>query len=516
MARLGHSYAHLFASTRRGLDAITRGATVTDRRPCKTRKRWRRQANGVAVRAEFVCRPKDVCEVIKIIEWAEDNDRTVRAVGVGHSFSDVVDTTGIIVDMSKISGVVIDDLKTDERGKQYALVTVRAGTSIKALNTALRKCKTPKYKTPLALEIMGSYDAQHIAGAVSTGTHGSGRTFGPIESQVVALKIVTAGGQEHTLQRAATDWQERQEFLATVVSMGCAGIITEMTLRVVPSYKLFEERLLQDWVDIREEIKNGSFHKDWDHAEAAVYQYPVAKEEARMCVVTKRRRPTKEDLASNPPDHRTGWSSRLAGLSKLLKPILAWKMGNPKEAAKLSRSTLKGLAHKGYLHRSDKVLQLGAENEAVKISEGIEYMFHVTDQSGIDHVLNVVDKLVKLGECRYKAEKPFLSSPILMRFVGCSEALVAPQWGVSEEDYVVTLEMGVIESINGAREILKDCEDLMVCEGGRPHWGLNFNHYSRTDIKKAYGSRFEEWKKIVREFNKSGVFNNALTERLGI
>lgn len=525
MARLGHSYAHEFTSLQRGLEAISRGATVTDGPPCETTKGWRRQANDVGVGAQFVCCPKNVPDIAKIITWAEKNEKTVRAVGVGHSYSDVVDTTGIIVDMSEISGVVgdIDDSHIKDADEPHAFVTVQAGTSIEKLNTLLRD-----HEPPLALENMGSYDAQHIAGAISTGTHGSGKEFGPMESQVVALKIVAAtpkdrqdgdNREEHILQRNELIQNKRQEFLAAVISMGCAGIITETKLKVVPAYKLFEERTLEEWETIKEEIASGTFqdNEDWRHVEVALDPYPLDAGEDRMCLVTKRRR-----LKNGESSKRYGGrslASKLAWLAKPFRWFLVRKMRNPKKAAKFVRKTLKGLAHKGYRDHSDKVLQLGAENEAVKIADGIEFMFLVSSdepERDIAHLLDVVDELLAIGKRRHDAGIPFLSAPIAMRFVGCSDALVAPQFGVVDSEYVVTLEMGVVRGVNGIREILEECERLMLRMRGRPHWGLNFNHYCRADIKAVYDSRFTVWVGIVGDFNSSRVFDNALTRRLGI
>src|SRR5439155_19620504 len=75
------------------------------------------------------------------------------------------------------------------------LVRVLGGTHIHQLNEQLRE-------RGLALRNMGGYDAQTIAGVVSTSTHGSGLTFGPFPDMVRSLDLVIARGEKVRVEPA--------------------------------------------------------------------------------------------------------------------------------------------------------------------------------------------------------------------------------------------------------------------------------------------------------------------------
>ena len=88
----------------------------------------------------------------------------------------------------------------------------------------------------LALANMGDIDRQSIAGAISTGTHGTGCTLGSISTQVVGLRIVTATGE--ILECSPS--REPEIFQAAQVSLGALGVITQVTLQLLPAYYLHE------------------------------------------------------------------------------------------------------------------------------------------------------------------------------------------------------------------------------------------------------------------------------------
>ena len=95
----------------------------------------------------------------------------------------------------------------------------------------------------LAMENMGDIDYQALAGAVGTGTHGTGETLGSISTQVVGLRLVLATGE--TLDCSAT--QEPAIFDAARVSVGALGVTTRITLRVLPAYRLHERTWVADF-----------------------------------------------------------------------------------------------------------------------------------------------------------------------------------------------------------------------------------------------------------------------------
>src|SRR5262249_15454002 len=146
--------------------------------------------------------------------------RTVKPVGTGHSFTAAAATTGVRLELNRLTGLVAVD-------PVAKLVRARGGTPLAALNVELAN-------HGLALPNLGDIDVQTITGALATGTHGTGREYGCLSTFVDALEIVTGRGE---LLRCSAS--ERPElFQAALVGVGAVGVITEVTLRCVDAFVL--------------------------------------------------------------------------------------------------------------------------------------------------------------------------------------------------------------------------------------------------------------------------------------
>src|SRR5699024_3625602 len=122
---------------------------------------WGRSAAATPAR---IARPGSIGEVQGIVQRARSDGMSVKAIGSGHSFSAIAMTDGVLVAGSRLSGLRAHD--PDRRR-----VTLGAGTRLADLPAILGPLG-------LALENMGDIDAQTVAGAVSSGTHGTGIRFG--------------------------------------------------------------------------------------------------------------------------------------------------------------------------------------------------------------------------------------------------------------------------------------------------------------------------------------------------
>ena len=171
-----------------------------------------------------VIRPRSDDEIGHLLQKAASESRAVRAIGTGHSFVPFW-TDDYVVSLDDMRGVVSHD---PEAGQ----LTLRAGTK-------LHEIGEPAWELGLSMRNMGDIDRQSIAGAISTGTHGTGRTLGNLSSQVVGLKLVTAAGETLSLTPADGDL-----FRAAQISMGVLGILTEVTMQLVPRYYLHERNWL--------------------------------------------------------------------------------------------------------------------------------------------------------------------------------------------------------------------------------------------------------------------------------
>src|SRR5688572_1585104 len=138
-------------------------------------RRWRNWTGNQRDLARGTATPGSTAELIDTIR---DFDGPVKAVGAGHSFTDVAVTTGLRVDLGRLAEVVRVD---------GALVTVGAGMPLHRLNLLLAQ-------HGLAMPNLGDIDAQTISGAISTGTHGTGSRIGGLATFVEDLTLVTASG----------------------------------------------------------------------------------------------------------------------------------------------------------------------------------------------------------------------------------------------------------------------------------------------------------------------------------
>ena len=130
------------------------------------RKRWRNHTGNQAVEPLRLYKPSTLAELQEIVATAVSDGVTVRAVGSGHSWSDVALTEGYLVETHGLGRpLAVDCLRRDWGAEP--LERVEAGMRIRALNQVLDK-------KGRALSQMGGYDGQTVAGVISTSTHGSG------------------------------------------------------------------------------------------------------------------------------------------------------------------------------------------------------------------------------------------------------------------------------------------------------------------------------------------------------
>jgi FAD-linked oxidoreductase len=163
--------------------------------------------------------PASAEEVAQAVLDARKAGRRVRMVGTGHSFTGVALTDGVLLRPNRLVGI---------REVGDGRVTVAAGTPLHVLNAELDRLG-------LALANMGDITAQTVAGAIQTGTHGTGRDVGGLADQVVALELVLADGSVVT---ASAEDEDPDLFDAARVGLGALGVLTAVTFRVVPSFLL--------------------------------------------------------------------------------------------------------------------------------------------------------------------------------------------------------------------------------------------------------------------------------------
>src|SRR5689334_17747419 len=199
-----------------------------------------------------VVRPRSVDEIAGAVKQAAADGLRVKPIGSGHSFTAIGLTDGVLLDLSSYAGLVSADPST-------GLVTAQAGLPLHRLNALL-----PEYG--LGLTNMGDIDVQTVSGAVSTGTHGTGRSSAGFAAQIAALELVLADGSVVTCSA-----DERSElFAAARVGLGALGVISTVTFQAEKAFVLeADERPMP-----LEDVLDGFFDLVADNDHFEFYWFP--------------------------------------------------------------------------------------------------------------------------------------------------------------------------------------------------------------------------------------------------
>ncbi|MEU4493891.1 D-arabinono-1,4-lactone oxidase [Streptomyces sp. NPDC023998] len=184
------------------------------------RSTWRNWAGNVTARPVREVSPASTEELADAVRNAAEDGLKVKAVGTGHSFTATAATDGLLIRPDLLTGI-------REIDRTAMTVTVEAGTPLKRLNAALAR-------EGLSLTNMGDIMEQTVAGATSTGTHGTGRDSASIAAQIRALELVTADGSVLT----CSEKENPDVFAAARIGLGALGVVTAITLAVEPVFLL--------------------------------------------------------------------------------------------------------------------------------------------------------------------------------------------------------------------------------------------------------------------------------------
>ncbi|HET6259510.1 D-arabinono-1,4-lactone oxidase [Pseudonocardia sp.] len=181
---------------------------------------WRNWAGNQRTDPKRTVVARDVADVVEVVKGAQRDGLRVKAVGSGHSFTAIAVPEDIALRPPANPNLLLVESVTGQ-------VTVPAALPLHRLNLLL-------WERGLALPNLGDIDAQTVAGAISTGTHGTGATHRGLAAQVRALEIVLADGSVMTC--SAT--QHPEVFAAARIGLGALGVLTHVTLQAVPAFRL--------------------------------------------------------------------------------------------------------------------------------------------------------------------------------------------------------------------------------------------------------------------------------------
>ncbi|HEY2692463.1 MAG TPA: D-arabinono-1,4-lactone oxidase [Streptosporangiaceae bacterium] len=194
---------------------------------------WRNWAGNESAQPRRVATPRSADEVAEEVRRAGEDGMTVRMVGTGHSFTPTAATSGVMLRPGGLTGLRSVDTAA-------GLVTVGAGCPLRVLNAEL-------LARGLSLANMGDIQVQTVAGAIQTGTHGTGRDIGGMASQVAGLELVLADG---TIATCSAGSPAGGLFDAARVGLGALGVLTAVTFRVVPAFLLEAREEPMRWSEV--------------------------------------------------------------------------------------------------------------------------------------------------------------------------------------------------------------------------------------------------------------------------
>ncbi len=186
---------------------------------------WCNWSRSVRCAPKRIERPASEDELPALLRGTE---LAVRVAGRGHSHTPLVATDGLLLELDALAGIEACDPPTRE-------ASVRAGTRLSQLGAPLRE-------RGLAMENLGDVDVQALAGAVATGTHGTGSRLRSLSNQIVGLRLFRADGERLECSKTS----EPRVFAAARVGLGAFGVVSAVRLRLLPAYQLHERIWRED------------------------------------------------------------------------------------------------------------------------------------------------------------------------------------------------------------------------------------------------------------------------------
>jgi len=425
---------------------------------------WVNWAGDQSCRPAEVVRPRSREELGEAIAAAAAAGRRVSVAGSGHSFTEAALTDGTMVRVDALAGVLDAD-------RESGLVRVGGGTVLSELNEELARLG-------LAMENLGDIDRQTIAGAISTGTHGTGARLRNISAQVVEMELVLADGGVRELGADA----DPRLLRAARVGVGALGAISAVTLRCLPAFVL--ERV--DSPRPREEVLDG-FERSAeanDHFELFTFPY------ADNALVLERNR------ADGPPRPRGRVAAYLNDIvleNWALAALSATGRAIPRAIPALSRLAGRLASGSRTVDRSDRVF---ANERRVRFTE-MEY--------GIprEHAAEAARRVIEwVRSNRYP-----VFFPIEMRVAAGDDAFLSPS---HERDtaYIAVHQYRGMEW----RPYFEAVEEIMDSYGGRPHWGKR--HFQTAETLAPRYPAWADFQHAREELDPSRVFTNEYAERV--
>ncbi|MER5558762.1 D-arabinono-1,4-lactone oxidase [Streptomyces sp. NPDC002506] len=425
---------------------------------------WRNWAGNVTARPTREVSPASAAELAEAVRRAAEQGLTVKAVGTGHSFTATAATDGVLIRPDLLTGI-------REIDRAAMTVTVEAGTPLKRLNAVLAR-------EGLSLTNMGDIMEQTVAGATSTGTHGTGRDSASIAAQITALELVTADGSLLT----CSEKENPEVFAAARIGLGALGVVTAITFAVEPVFLLTAreepmpfDRVTADFDELFTENEHFEF-----------YWFP----HTGNCN-TKRNNRSAGPAA--PPGKLRGWIDDEFMSNGLFQVVCSLGRAVPATIPAVAKVSSRALSARTYTDIPYKVF---TSPRRVRFVE----MEYALPREAAVGALREVKALVERSPLR-------VSFPVEVRTAPADDIALSTASGRETAYIAVHMYRGTPH-----QAYFTAVERIMTAHAGRPHWG-KLHTRDAAYLAEAY-PRFAEFTALRDRLDPDRRFANAYLRRV--
>jgi L-gulonolactone oxidase len=432
--------------------------------PYESVAEWRNWVGDQRCSPTATMHPASIDELSAALQRARRDGRRVRAVGAGHSFSDIACTDGLMIAMDRMNSVL-------DMQPASGLARVQAGITIHELSARLAV-------HGLALENLGDIDVQSIAGAISTATHGTGARLRNLSSQVRQLTLVLADGS--TL--VCSPEHDPETFRAARVGLGALGVIAEVTLQCVPAFTLRgvdQPMPLDDTLERFEQLAHENEHFEF-------FVFPHAH-----TALTRTNNRTTE--ARRPRGRLSAYAHDVLLTNHAFELLCRTGRRLPSRIPQLNRLATRLAGRTVRVDRSDAIF---ASPRLVRFTE----MEYALPRANTPEAVRRVMALVQ----RQGFHVPF---PIEVRAVAADDALLSTAAGRDSGFVAVHMFRRM-----AWEPYFRAVADVMDELDGRPHWGKRHFHTAAT-LSRRYPD-WDRFQAVRARLDPGGLFANDWSERV--
>lgn len=428
---------------------------------------WVNWSGLASARPARVEDPADTAAIVAAVERARSERSTLKMVGTGHSFTAISAPEHTMLRPTNQRGILSVD-------RDAMTVTALAGTQLKVLNSELEALG-------LSLHNMGDIAEQTLAGATSTGTHGTGGIAASLSAQIAGFEIVTGTGE---VVRASAE-ENPELFQYGRVGLGAIGVLTTLTFRVEPLFVLEATEEPMGW----DEALDGFDQRVAEHHHTEMFWFPhtdrlLSKANDRLDVGTDEIDPLSR--------LRFWWEDKFLS-NQLFGAINRVTNRFPGTIPRVNSISSRLLSARTYSDVAHKVFTA----PRTVIFREMEYA--VPREAGLE-TLREVRAAIEASDLK-------VTFPVEIRVTPADDIPMSTSYGRDSLYLAFHTHSGADHL-----EYFALLEPIMRAHGGRPHWG---KVHTRTadDLAPAY-PLFEEFLTIRDRLDPDRVFANPYLRRV--